>query len=191
MNASISAEKPTAQRHVEPQRARAASRTAPPAAARDTAPPSTTATSAAPSTQLAARPERAVEAAAERQEDRVADRLRLAVGDQERGAAERHQAAQRDHERGHAKHRRQPALVQADRAAPVSSPASAGRYPVPALRVHQERDQHADEAQHRADRQVDLARHDDQRDRRRDDAHHRRLLRDVVEVLRRQEGAGR
>ena len=71
----------------------------------------------------------------------------------------------------------------------TASPARQAGAQCQPLAVHQEGDQYADDAQHRTDRQVDLARDDDQRDGRGNDADHGRLLRDVVEVLRRQEVA--
>ncbi len=135
------------------------------------------------------RAERAVEPAAERQEYRVGHRLRLAVGDEKGRAAKRHQATERDDERRHAEVGREPALVQPDQQG-QRQPGQRGRHPVPVLRVHQEGDQHADHAHHRTHRQVDLARDDDQRNRCSDDADDGGLLRDVVQVLRRQEVAG-
>jgi hypothetical protein len=132
----------------------------------------------------------AVVAAAQALEEFVVHRLRLAVGHQEGRAAERHQAAERDHERRHAEHRREPALVDRHQQR-HREPRQAGRGPRPAGGVLQVGDEHADEAHDRADRQVDVARHDDQHHHGRDDAHHGRLLRDVVEVLGREKHAAR
>ncbi len=131
-----------------------------------------------------------VVAATETLEELVVDRLRLAVGDEKRSATKRHQAAERDDERRHAEDRGQRALIHRDK----NRDGEAGETregPRPARCVHQERNQHADEPHHRADRQVDVARDDHQHHHRRDDADDGRLLRDVVEVLGRQENAVR
>jgi hypothetical protein len=143
--------------------------------------------SARPSDQL--RAERAVEAAADQQEGFVGDRLGAAIGDQEGDAAKRHQTAERDHERGHAEVGGEPALVHADHERHREA-GKTRRNPVPAVRILEPGDEHTDGAHHRADREVDLARDDDQPDGGGDDADHGRLLRDVVEVFRRQEVAG-
>ena len=57
--------------------------------------------------------------------------------------------------------------------------------------MHRHAENHAAQAQHRADRQVDAAGDDDQRHAERDDGDEGDVAGDVVEVLRRREGVGR
>ena len=151
----------------------------------------------APTIQVSRSADRSLGAAAEQLEVRVEARDGGAAREVPDDPADRQQPAQRDDERGHAdvgddealerpdRQRRGEAEGQGDETSGRGSPADAEdvRQPV----GHQQRVGHGDDADERPDREVDVARHDDEDHAGRDDATTGRLDRQRHHVRRLEE----
>ena len=121
---------------------------------------------------------------------RVAEALRLVVGDEPRQAAIEEQAAQRDDERLQPQPRDQQTMTarRAARRARAMISTAAGQGRCHSVSMH--RQQHAEQRERRADRQIDAAGDDDQAEPEAEDAERPDQARGVLQVRRATGSAG-